>query len=349
MVKIVESYATNNKNHFAGTNPCNWITVHETDNWSRGANAMAHAANMRNNLPAETFHYAVDSAQAVHIMPDTIRCWHAGDGSGNGNMSSIGIEICVNSDGNYPQAVKNCAELVAKLMKQHGVTIDHVVQHNHWSGKNCPSGIRSGKQGQTWAKFISMVKAAYGETTPKPSTGVSNSKPANNVKVGDKVKIVDALYVDSYGKGRSTAKRGSTGTIKRTDGKGSKKYLVENWGWAHPNDIQLVTSAKPSTPTKKSNDTIANEVIAHKWGDDPARSQKLKAAGYDAKTIQDLVNKKLGAKPAAKKTNKKSNAQIAKEIYYGQGGWGNEPQRSQKLRKAGYDPAAVQREVNKLF
>lgn len=248
MVKIVNSYATNNKNHFSGTNPCNWITVHETDNWSAGANAMAHAANMRNNNTAETFHYAVDSTQAVHIMPDNIRCWHAGDGSGNGNMSSIGIEICVNSDGDYKKAVKNCAELVAKLMKQHNVDINHVVQHNHWSGKNCPSGIRSGKQGQTWAKFISMVKGGSGSTsTSKPTA--SNKKPVSNGKVGDKVKVVDALYVDSYGKGRSTAKRGKTGTIKKINAKGTKKYLVENWGWAHANDIQLVTAAK--TPAKK--------------------------------------------------------------------------------------------------
>ena len=29
--------------------------------------------------------------------------------------------------------------------------------------------------------------------------------------------------------------------------------------------------------------------------------------------------------------------------------WGNEPIRSQRLKQAGYDPVAVQKEVNKLF
>ena len=50
---------------------------------------------------------------------------------------------------------------------------------------------------------------------------------------------------------------------------------------------------KPSTPAKKSIETIAKEVIARKWGDDPTRSQKLKAAGYDPKAVQAEVNKQL--------------------------------------------------------
>ena len=37
------------------------------------------------------------------------------------------------------------------------------------------------------------------------------------------------------------------------------------------------------------------------------------------------------------------------EIFKGTGGWGNEPERSKKLKAAGYDPEEVQKEVNKLF
>ena len=46
---------------------------------------------------------------------------------------------------------------------------------------------------------------------------------------------------------------------------------------------------------KKSNDEIANEVIAGKWGVGDTRKQALTNAGYDYNTIQDLVNKKMGA------------------------------------------------------
>ena len=54
-----------------------------------------------------------------------------------------------------------------------------------------------------------------------------------------------------------------------------------------------------SAPAKKSNDEIANEVIAGKWGNGNERKAHLTAAGYDYNAIQSLVNQKLGgAKPA---------------------------------------------------
>lgn len=49
-------------------------------------------------------------------------------------------------------------------------------------------------------------------------------------------------------------------------------------------------------PVKKTNDQIADEVIAGKWGNGIARMRKLKAAGYSYVKIQTLVNKKLRKK-----------------------------------------------------
>lgn len=69
---------------------------------------------------------------------------------------------------------------------------------------------------------------------------------------------------------------------------------------------------KPSKPTsgKKSNNTIANEVIAGKWGNDPQRSIKLRNAGYNSNVIRQLVNSKLSGnpKPASKPTSKPSKS-----------------------------------------
>lgn len=42
---------------------------------------------------------------------------------------------------------------------------------------------------------------------------------------------------------------------------------------------------------EKTNEEIANEVIAGKWGNGAERRQKLTEAGYDYKQIQKLVNK----------------------------------------------------------
>lgn len=59
--------------------------------------------------------------------------------------------------------------------------------------------------------------------------------------------------------------------------------------------------SKPAAPAKKSEDTIAAEVIAGKWGNGQDRINRLKKAGYNPATIQAKVNAKLGAnKPAAR-------------------------------------------------
>ena len=151
---------------FAGTNPRRYITIHETANTSKGANAQAHA-NLQSNGFSASWHWTVDDTQAIQSFPHTVRCWHAGDGRGHGNMSSIGIEICVNSDGDYDKAVANAAELVRQIMAEENIPLSRVVQHNHWSGKNCPTKMRKGSR---WKNFLNTVGGASSKPSkPKPS------------------------------------------------------------------------------------------------------------------------------------------------------------------------------------
>lgn len=49
----------------------------------------------------------------------------------------------------------------------------------------------------------------------------------------------------------------------------------------------------PSTPREKTNEEIADEVIAGKWGNGEDRKARLTAAGYDYDAIQRRVNEKL--------------------------------------------------------
>lgn len=49
------------------------------------------------------------------------------------------------------------------------------------------------------------------------------------------------------------------------------------------------------TAAKKSNDVIAAEIIAGKWGNGDERKKRLAAAGYDYDAVQKLVNAKLAA------------------------------------------------------
>lgn len=54
-------------------------------------------------------------------------------------------------------------------------------------------------------------------------------------------------------------------------------------------------SKESSTPAsvKKSNEEIASEVIAGKWGNGAERQKLLSQAGYDYSAVQSIVNKKL--------------------------------------------------------
>lgn len=160
-----------NKVTYGKANTRKFIIVHETDNTRSGADADAHARLQYNgNSRDASWHYTVDDKEAVQSFEHAWRCWAAG--SNKGNNEGIQVEICVNADGNYLKAVQNTAELVAKIMKDEGIPISSVVQHNYFSGKNCPRNMREGKI--SWSQFIAMVKNANGNTQQqKPSSDIS--------------------------------------------------------------------------------------------------------------------------------------------------------------------------------
>lgn len=79
-----------------------------------------------------------------------------------------------------------------------------------------------------------------------------NPKPLTDGRVGDIVRVYDALYRDSQGAGRSTAMRGRQGKITRLVASG-KRYHIESWGWAHANDIQLVSRANVPAAAPSAN------------------------------------------------------------------------------------------------
>lgn len=136
-----------------------WITIHETSNYNRGANAEMHRQYVNNGGgPGNvSWHYTVDDTEIVEHLPVTENGWHAGDGgNGDGNRKSVGIELCVNSDGDFSKTLALAARLVAHLMTTRGIPIERVVQHNHWSGKNCPLVIR---RDGLWPGFLAAVRA----------------------------------------------------------------------------------------------------------------------------------------------------------------------------------------------
>lgn len=113
------------------------------------------------------------------------------------------------------------------------------------------------------------------------------------------------------------------------------------------NKINGQTTSTPQTTSKKSNEEIADEVIAGKWGNGDARKTALTNAGYDFSAIQSIVNEKLTGKKEESKPTLKSIDEVAKEVIAGQ--WGNGQDRFNKLAAAGYDGNAVQNRVNEIL
>lgn len=89
----------------------------------------------------------------------------------------------------------------------------------------------------------------------------------------------------------------------------------------------------------KSDEELANEVIAGKYG---AGEDRKKALGSRYEAVQKIVNAKLNAKPV-----QKSIDDIAKEVIAGK--WGVGDERRVKLASAGYDVNQVQAKVNELM
>ena len=142
-------------------NPKRYVTIHQTGNLSSGADANMHARLQKNNPRNASWHWQVDAVEAVQSFPHSVKCWHASDGGGPGNMQSIGIEICINQDQNYKKQVENGAKLAAWVLNHEKLTIDKMRRHYDWdvkSRKQCPRQIMAGQSGITWAVFKQMVQ-----------------------------------------------------------------------------------------------------------------------------------------------------------------------------------------------
>ena len=137
-----------------------YITIHNTANTKATATAVAHAEYMNNSGKNKevSYHYVVDDKEIYQLIPDHEVAWHAGDGGkGTGNRQSLAIEICENDGGDLLAATNRAAALTRYLMDRYGIPLANVVQHNSWSGKNCPARIRKG-QPYNWYTFLEKVQ-----------------------------------------------------------------------------------------------------------------------------------------------------------------------------------------------
>jgi hypothetical protein len=176
-VDLLPTGAANNPDRLMWDGRPRSVTIHETANETSGANAEMHRRFVQNGGGPDTasFHAVVDDQESIQLLPWNAAAYHIGDGDGGeGNNTSIGIELCVNRDGNFPATVERAARLTAALLQEFGLGLDAVRQHASWWSprfpavhQGCPAHLKSGKQpngqpGPTWADFLALVEDKLG-------------------------------------------------------------------------------------------------------------------------------------------------------------------------------------------
>ena len=133
-----------------------FITVHNTANDASAENEIKYMLTNGNQV---SYHVAVDDINVIQAIPFNRNAWHCGDGQGNGNRKSIGVEICYSKNGGarYVVAEENAVQYIASLLKQYGWGIDRVKKHQDWNGKYCPHRILD--EGR-WSSFLKRIENA---------------------------------------------------------------------------------------------------------------------------------------------------------------------------------------------
>ena len=268
---------------------------------------------------AASAHYQVEESGRIgQLVWDKDTAWHAGNF--NQNQRSIGIEHANYRNGTISNKCLDAgAHLVAALCKYYGLGrpqwLVNVFPHRYFASTSCPGQIYGSQKdayiqrAQQW--YDSMMGTGSTPSTPstpstssgeKTGTGFGGTYRCNtsvlNVRTapttaasvvaqyrsGQTVELDDWYKIaDGYVWGRYTGASS-----------GQKRYVAVGKATGKPesNDF-LVKTGGSTTSSKKSVDEIAREVIAGKWGNDPQRTQKLTAAGYDAAAVQKRVNQLL--------------------------------------------------------
>ena len=167
MLNISKQFISYNRSS-RSTSPI-YIVIHDTgDAGATAQNEHDYFAGGDRSASADLF---VDSDNIIQIIDtDNYYSWHCGDGGGAygiTNANSLGIEMCLGSDGNpTDDTVSNTVELVQYLMDKYSIGIDNVVRHYDASRKNCPGSFMS----NSWARWYDFKEQVENGATTSGGT-----------------------------------------------------------------------------------------------------------------------------------------------------------------------------------
>lgn len=133
-----------------------YLVIHETGNPGENTGAKSHSNYLQagGDGRGTSWHYTVDDHEIYHHIPDDEVAYHAS--SADGNTYGVGVELCVNEDGDFERTFDNGARLAACLLKAYGLPVDALRQHGDFTEKNCPETIRNTGR---WGEFKEKVKS----------------------------------------------------------------------------------------------------------------------------------------------------------------------------------------------
>lgn len=172
------------------------VVIHWTANINPGADAIANRNYFENHPEKKvSAHYIVDDHQVIRCIEEGEVAYHVGAKiykqealqrlSSYPNNCTIGIEMCVNRDGDFQQTYKNTIDLVAGILHYFNWNTDRLWRHYDVTGKDCPRffvddgaaifyGFGSAQGG--WQRFkadveIALVNLQQGKNRTEPEKG----------------------------------------------------------------------------------------------------------------------------------------------------------------------------------
>ena len=146
----------------ARTGKIQYIVVHDTGNTGVCADAKSHFQYFNGGNRGSSADIFVDDTSAWYVNDYTkYYAWHCGDGRGKygiTNANSVGVELCINRDGDYDTAFANLVEVVRELMQELNIPAERVVRHYDASRKCCPKSMME-EDWKLWRTFKQMIES----------------------------------------------------------------------------------------------------------------------------------------------------------------------------------------------
>lgn len=197
------------------------------------------------------------------------------DGTKNGNLTRHNMFVATSCPGPYLQG--RFQELADTVNAQLGENQVQNVTSNTKSNETIAQEVINGLWGNGEERKNRLASAGYNyQTIQDIVNSLMNSQKINTRK--DNEQIAQEVLTGAWGNGEERR--------KRLTAAGYDFDTIQA-------RVNQLCGVKNTNSNRKSNETIAKEVIQGLWGNGDTRRAKLTQAGYDFNTVQSIVNKLL--------------------------------------------------------